>query len=105
MLVGTIGYYALIFSLFFSVSILFLIIFDLKNNKEEINNKIFSFSLLQLIAIFVSFTCLIFSFIHSDISELKVPIFSQSVPLFSTKKQIEAINSNYQQKNIIISIY
>ena len=72
MLVGTIGYYALIFSLFFSISILFLIIFDVKNNKEEINNKIFSFSLLQLIAIFVSFTCLIFSFIQSDFSLITV---------------------------------
>jgi len=71
-MIGKIGYYALIFSFLLSIFILFLIVSDAKNNEEKINKKIFSFSFLQLTTIFVSFICLIFSFIQSDFSLITV---------------------------------
>ena len=63
-----IGYYSLIFGLIFSVILIFIAYKDLFTVKNSINSNIFIFTSLQLIFVFLSFICLIISFINSDFS-------------------------------------
>tara|TARA_B110001452_G_scaffold264087_1_gene266504 strand:+ start:421 stop:2298 length:1878 start_codon:yes stop_codon:yes gene_type:complete len=67
MLSSSIGYYALIFGLCSSIPLIF---FSIKNfgNDELFDNKILTFSFLQLILVIISFLGLVFSFINSDFS-------------------------------------
>jgi len=66
-LASLIGYYSLIFGLFFS---LLIILFSIKNfrNKEVFDNKIISLTILQFFFVIVSFFSLIISFVSSDFS-------------------------------------
>ena len=67
MLYSSIGYYSLVFGLIVSLPIIF---FSIKNfrNQEKLDQKIISFSFIQLFLVVISFMGLIFSFIHSDFS-------------------------------------
>ncbi len=67
MLSSSIGYYALVLGLSISLPLIF---FSLKNfqNNEKLDNKILTFSFLQLLLVVISFLGLIFSFIYSDFS-------------------------------------
>ena len=67
-IVGYIGYYSLIFTLIFSFVLLYFSFQDLKKNNLYVNKNIYSFSFLQILGIFLCFSCLIFSFIQSDFS-------------------------------------
>ena len=67
MIYSTIGYYSLIFGLIVSLPIFF---FSIKNfkNQEVLDNKIISFSFIQLFLVVLSFLGLVFSFLYSDFS-------------------------------------
>ena len=67
MLYSFIGYYSLIFGLIISIPIFFFSIKNLRNN-EILDNKIISFSFIQLFLVVVSFFGLILSFVYSDFS-------------------------------------
>ena len=67
MIYSTIGYYSLIFGLIVSFPIFFFSIRNFKN-QELLDNKIISFSFIQLFLVVLSFLGLVFSFIHSDFS-------------------------------------
>ena len=82
MIFSSIGYYSLIFGLIISFPIFF---FSIKNfrNKDILDNKIITFSFIQLFLVVVSFLGLIFSFIYSDFSNETVFNNSHSTkPLF-----------------------
>ncbi len=82
MLANQIGYYSLIFGLIFSILIIPISIKNFKNN-QIIDNRIFSFSFLQLFFVLISFSGLIISFINSDFSNETVFNNSHSTkPLF-----------------------
>ncbi len=77
-----VGFYSLIFGLFFSFLI---ILFSIKNfrNSNIFDNKIVSLTFLQLFFVIVSFAALIISFINSDFSNETVFNHSHTtVPLF-----------------------
>ncbi len=77
-----IGFYSLIFGLFFSLLIIF---YSVKNYKQKnnFNNKIISFTFLQLFFVVLSFLGLITSFINSDFSNETVFNHSHTTkPLF-----------------------
>jgi cytochrome c-type biogenesis protein CcmF len=67
MLYSFIGYYSLIFGLIVSLPIFF---FSIKNfrNEKKLDNKIITFSFIQLFLVVISFLSLVFSFIYSDFS-------------------------------------
>ena len=67
MLLSFIGYYSLIFGSFISLVITFFSVQNFKNSKI-LDSKILLFSFLQLVLVFVSFLCLIISFVNSDFS-------------------------------------
>ena len=67
MLSSVIGYYSLIFGSFISLVIIFFSVQNFKNSKI-LDSKILLFSFLQLVLVFVSFLCLIISFVNSDFS-------------------------------------
>ena len=67
MMYSFIGYYSLILGLIISLPIFFFSIKNLKNNKI-LDNKIISFSFIQLLLVVISFFCLILSFVYSDFS-------------------------------------
>jgi len=62
------GYYSLICGLIFSVILVPIAYKDLSIAKTSISSNIFIFTSLQLIFVFLSFICLIISFINSDFS-------------------------------------
>ena len=68
MLASQIGYYSLILGLIFSLILSVFSIKDLNSVNRKIDQNIFTFSLLQLTFVVVSFLCLIFSFVKSDFS-------------------------------------
>ena len=68
MLASQIGYYSLILGLIFSLILSVFSIKDLNSFNIKIDQNIFTFSLLQLTFVVVSFLCLIFSFVESDFS-------------------------------------
>jgi len=67
MLYSSIGYYSLLIGLIVSLPIFF---FSIRNfrNKEILDYKIITFSLIQLLLVVISFLGLVFSFIYSDFS-------------------------------------
>ena len=67
MMYSFIGYYSLILGLIISLPIFFFSIKNLKNNKI-LDNKIISFSFIQLLLVVISFFGLILSFVYSDFS-------------------------------------
>ena len=67
MIYSFIGYYSLILGLIISLPIFFFSIKNLKNNKI-LDNKIISFSFIQLLLVVISFFGLILSFVYSDFS-------------------------------------
>ena len=67
MIYSLIGYYSLIFGLIVSFPIFFFSIRNFKN-QEILDNKIISFSFLQLFLVVISFLGLVISFIISDFS-------------------------------------
>ena len=82
MLYSTIGYYSLIFGLIVSLPIFFFSIRNFKNEKV-LDNKIVSFSFIQLFLVVTSFMGLVFSFVYSDFSNETVFNNSHSTkPLF-----------------------
>ena len=82
MLYSTIGYYSLIFGLIVSLPIFFFSIRNFKNEKV-LDNKIVSFSFIQLFLVVISFMGLVFSFVYSDFSNETVFNNSHSTkPLF-----------------------
>ncbi len=62
------GYYSLILGFLLSLCLLFYSAYSLKFSFQNINQKIFSFSFIQLFTVVLSFFCLIYSFIISDFS-------------------------------------
>ena len=68
MLFSQLGNYSLIFSLFFSLILLFLCFRDLSIQNKVITKNIFSFLFLQLVMIILSFVSLILVFVFSDFS-------------------------------------
>ena len=77
-----IGYYSLIFGLFFSF---FIILISVKNFRSVNNfdNKIISFTFLQFFLVVISFLGLILSFVHSDFSNETVYNHSHTTkPIF-----------------------
>ena len=82
MLYSTIGYYSLIFGLIVSLPIFFFSIRNFKNERV-LDNKIVSFSFIQLFLVVTSFMGLVFSFVYSDFSNETVFNNSHSTkPLF-----------------------
>ena len=67
MIYSFVGYYSLILGLIISLPIFFFSIKNLKNN-EILDNKIISFSFIQLFLVVVSFFGMILSFVYSDFS-------------------------------------
>jgi len=77
------GYFSLIFGLIFSIFLIFVSYKDLKIDNNLINSNILIIVFLQLFSIFLSFICLIVSFINSDFSSETVYNNSHtSKPLF-----------------------
>ncbi len=77
-----IGFYSLIFGI---CSSFLIIIFSVKNFRDErtMNNKIVNLTFLQLFFVFISFLCLIISFVISDFSNETVFNHSHTTkPLF-----------------------
>ena len=68
MFFSQLGYYSLICGLIFSVILVPIAYKDLSIAKKSISSNIFIFTSLQLIFVFLSFICLIISFINSDFS-------------------------------------
>ena len=82
MLFSQIGYYSLIFAFIISILLFFFSIKDF-NIEKKIDNKILSFSFLQLFFVIISFLSLIAAFISSDFSNEVVFNNSHSTkPLF-----------------------
>ncbi len=82
MLFSQIGYYSLIFAFIISILLFFFSIKDF-NIEKKIDNKILSFSFLQLFFVIISFLGLIAAFISSDFSNEVVFNNSHSTkPLF-----------------------
>ncbi len=67
MIYSLVGYYSLIIGLVIGLS-LFYFSYKNFNNSNILDTKILSFTFLQLFFVFISFLCLIFSFIVSDFS-------------------------------------
>ncbi len=83
MLFTQLGYFSLIFGLIFSIFLIFVSYKDLKIDNNLINSNILIIVFLQLFSIFLSFICLIVSFINSDFSSETVYNNSHtSKPLF-----------------------
>ncbi len=83
MFFSQLGYYSLIFGLIFSFLLIFVSYKDLKIINHSINSKIISFVFFQLFFVFLSFICLIISFINSDFSNVTVYNNSHTTkPLF-----------------------
>ena len=68
MFFSQLGYYSLICGLIFSVILVPIAYKDLSITKKSISSNIFIFTSLQLIFVFLSFICLVISFINSDFS-------------------------------------
>ena len=68
MFFSQLGYYSLICGLIFSVILIPIAYKDLSIAKKSISSNIFIFTSLQLIFVFLSFICLVISFINSDFS-------------------------------------
>ena len=68
MFYSQLGYYSLICGLIFSVILVPIAYKDLSIAKKSISSNIFIFTSLQLIFVFLSFICLVISFINSDFS-------------------------------------
>ena len=68
MFFSQLGYYSLIGGLIFSVILIPIAYKDLSITKKSISSNIFIFTSLQLIFVFLSFICLVISFINSDFS-------------------------------------
>ncbi len=67
MIYSLIGYYSLVLGLILGLS-LFYFSYKNFNNPNVLDTKIISFTFLQLFFVFISFLCLIFSFVVSDFS-------------------------------------
>ena len=67
MIYSLIGYYTLVLGLIIALP-LFYFSYKNFNNSNVLDTKILSFSFLQLFFVFISFLCLIFSFVVSDFS-------------------------------------
>ncbi len=67
MIYSLVGYYSLVLGLIIGL-LLFYFSYKNFNNSNVLNTKIISFTFLQLFFVFISFLCLIFSFIVSDFS-------------------------------------
>ncbi len=67
MIYSLVGYYSLILGLFIGLS-LFYFSYKNFNNSNTLDNKLLSFTFLQLLFVIISFLCLIFSFVVSDFS-------------------------------------
>ena len=68
MFFSQLGYYSLICGLIFSVILVPIAYKDLSIAKKSISSNVFIFTSLQLIFVFLSFICLVISFINSDFS-------------------------------------
>jgi len=68
MFFSQLGYYSLILGFLLSLCLLFYSAYSLKLSFQNINQKIFSISFIQLFMVVLSFFCLIYSFIISDFS-------------------------------------
>ena len=83
MLFNQLGYYSLVFGLFFSIFLIPVAYKDLKNSNYFINSNIFSIVSLQLFSVIISFFCLIISFVNSDFgNEIVYNNSHTSKPLF-----------------------
>ena len=83
MFFNQLGYYSLIFGLIFSIFLIFVSYKDLRIINYSINSNIISIVFLQLLSVFLSFICLILSFINSDFSNETVYNNSHTAkPLF-----------------------
>ena len=83
MLFNQLGYYSLVFGLFFSIILIPVAYKDLKNSSYLINKNIFSIVSLQLLSVIISFFCLIVSFVNSDFgNEIVFNNSHTSKPLF-----------------------
>ena len=83
MFFNQLGYYSLIFGLIFSFFLIFVSYKDLRIINYSINSNIISIVFLQLLSVFLSFICLILSFINSDFSNETVYNNSHTAkPLF-----------------------
>ena len=71
MLIGKLGNFSLYFSFLFTFFILANIISEVKKDNKT-NQFLYSLSFLQFFFIFLSFLCLIFSFVISDFSLISV---------------------------------
>ena len=67
MIYSFVGYYSLIIGLIIGL-LLFYFSYKNFNNSNILDNKILSFTFLQLFFVVISFLCLIFSFVVSDFS-------------------------------------
>jgi cytochrome c-type biogenesis protein CcmF len=82
MLYSFIGYYSLIFGLIVSLPIFFFSIRNFRNEKV-LDDKIITFSFIQLFLVIISFLGLVFSFVYSDFSNETVYNNSHTTkPLF-----------------------
>ena len=68
MIFNFIGFYSLLFSLIFSLVILYYSYIEVKNHQSQLNPKTFIFSFLHLLFVVISFLSLVISFINSDFS-------------------------------------
>jgi len=68
MFFSQLGYYSLILGFLLSLFLLFYSANSLKLSFQNINQKIFSISFIQLFTVVLSFFCLIYSFVISDFS-------------------------------------
>ena len=83
MLFSKLGYYSLIFGLFFSLIIFPISYKDLKFKNQLVSINVFKFVFFQLISVLLSFIFLVFSFVNSDFSNETVYNNSHSAkPLF-----------------------
>ena len=67
MIYSVVGHYSLILGLCVGLILIFFSVQNFKNSKI-LDSKILLFSFLQLVLVFVSFLCLIISFVNSDFS-------------------------------------
>ncbi len=82
-MINQIGNFSLIFCLLTSITVIFLISYDLKNKNIIFFNKIISVVFLQLVFVILSFSSLVFLFIISDFSNITVYNNSHTTkPLF-----------------------
>jgi len=81
--ISQLGYYSLIFCLFFSIFLIPEFYKDLKINNNFISQNIFVLVFLQFLSIALSFLCLVLSFVFSDFSNETVYNNSHTTkPLF-----------------------